>query len=253
MTENDNILSLDRSGPAADAPAQVAPATAQSDGLYPLDWDTTTVKLKEGRFRHRVRRPTAEEIFERDAELQSDVPIGKDGSFSMPDPTANEDVDARLYDKLIIEATGYSGEIPAAHKSAVISGLYLRETAVPEDADPFADEVPVLEEIGQGDEPDFTIVHVMRQPAESELKRFRRRSSSGEIKPGKRGKQRFVTRSTLKNAVEHYDLWLARIEGARLDHTPGYDQLALKNAVDPLIKRQVVQALVDAVVGSLLD
>lgn len=221
---------------------------------YPLDWETTTVKLKEGRFKHKLRRPTAEEIFEREESLQSDIPIGKDGTFSMPDPTATEEADAAFYDKLIISTEGYTGDVPAVHKAKAIQGLYLREIYIDEAADPFAPEVAVIEEIGSGDEPDFTIVHIMRQPTEGELRRYRRRSSAGEVKPGKRGRQRFVSRSTLKNAVEHYELWCQRVEGVRFDEKNILpDALSFKAGVDPLIKRLVVQELVEAIVGGLLD
>lgn len=254
MNEPENILTLDRTEPgAAQAPAQGATVPTSAASSYPLDWGTKTIKLKDGKFRHKLRRPTTEEIFEREDELQSDIPLSKDGSFEMPDPTANEEIDARFYDKLICSVEGYAGSVPAAHKAAAIAGLHLREVYIPEDADPFADVVSIVEEIGQGDEPDFTIVHLMRQPAEAELKRYRRRSSNGQIKPGKRGKQRFISKSTLKNAVEHYDLWCTDIKGARLDDTANADLAALKNAVDPLIKRQVVQTLAEAIIGGLLD
>lgn len=252
--DSDDILTIPREPGAASAPARSGVENRQQDaGLYPLDWETTRVTLKDRRFKHTLRRPTPEQIEAREEELQSDIPIGKDGSFQMPDPTANEEIDARFYDLLAVEAEGYKGTIPAAHKAAAIQGLYLREIYVDDDADQFADEVPVTEEIGQGDEPDFTITHVMRQPTEAELKRYRRRSSNGQIKPGKRGKQRFVSRSTLANAVEHYDLWCVEIRGVTLKATPQFDQADLKNAVDKLIKRQVVSALVDAIVGGLLD
>lgn len=248
MNEADNILTLDRSEPAANnAPAQPA------EKLYPLDWETTRVTLKDRRFKHTLRRPTAEEIFAREEELQSDIPIAKDGSFQMPDPTANEDIDAKIYDKIVVSTEGYKGVVPAAHKAAAFQALYLREVYIDDETDQFADEVPVLEEIGSGDEPDFTIVHVMRQPSESELKRYRRRSSNGQIKPGKRGKQRFVSQSTLKNAVEHYDLWCVGVHGATLKNLPNFHPVELKYNVDPLIKRLVVQTLVESIIGSLLD
>lgn len=247
---NNNILTIERDEPGA---GDASALPVKKPAVYPLDWDTTTVRLKEGRFAHTLRRPTPAEIFERDAELQSDIPIAKDGSFSMPDPTASEDVDAKYYDRLLVGADGYSSDVPASHKAAAFQGLYMREIYIDDEADPFADEVRVIEEIGQGDEPDWTIVHVMRQPTESELKRYRRRSSQGEIKPGKRGKQRFVSRSTLKNSVEHYDLWVQNVLGVRLDKTPDADVPARVATVDPLIKKQVVGVLVDAIAGSLLD
>ena len=182
MNEHDNILTLDRTEPAANnAPAQPA------EKLYPLDWETTRVTLKDRRFKHTLRRPTAEQIFAREDELQSDIPIAKDGSFQMPDPTANEDIDAKIYDQIVVTTEGYNGNVPSAHKAAAFQALYLREVYVDDETDQFADEVPVIEEIGSGDEPDFTIVHIMRQPTESGLKRYGRRSTNGQIEPGNRG------------------------------------------------------------------
>jgi len=227
--------------------------TREGVKLFPLDWETMPVRLKDGRFTHKLRRPTPELVYERDAELQREVPIARDGSFATPDPTLNEETDARYYDKLIVEATGYPGDVPVQHKAAAFQGIYLRSVEVEEGVDAFADEVPVVEEVGTGDEPDYVITHVMRQPAESELKRYRRRSSQGEVKPGKRGKQRFISRSGLKNAVEHYDLWCVGIQGAFIEAQPDADTPALKNAVDPLIKRMVVEAFVGEISGNLLD
>lgn len=248
--DNENILTLDRSEPAAEqAPAQTAPEQTK---LYPLDWGTTKVPLAGGKYKHQLKRPTREQIFAREDELNTEIPIGKKGEFQMPDPTATEDVDAKYYDLVQVGAEGYAGVIPAAHKAAAFQGLYQREIYIPEDADPFAEEVPVVEEIGPGDEPDYTIVHVLRQAAESELKRYRRRAALGEIKPGRRGKQNFVRKSTLKNAEEHYDLWCTRIDGVTIE-TPNPDIADLKRAVDPLIKRRVVETYVEAIVGGLLD
>lgn len=218
--------------------------------LYPLDWKDQEVRLGKGRFVHTVRRPTAEEVLEREKNLQSEIPIGADGSYKLPDPSATEDVDVPFYDKIALGATGYpeGTAVPASHKSAVITGIYRREIYVAEDADIFGEEVPVTEEIGSGDEPDFTVIHWMRQPTEEELKKFRRRNGAGEVKPGKRGRQILVTKSNLRLMMEHYDKWLVRIEGGTSEEVAQPTDL-----IDPLIQRRVVQALVDAISGGLLD
>lgn len=252
MAENeDNILTMEREPEAEQAPAQAAKSTA--DGAYPLDWKTTTVPLAHGKFKHKLNRPTSEQIFDREKQLNREIPISKGGGMAAVDPTEAEEINAAFYDVIAAEATGYKGTVPAAHKSAAIDGLYRRTVYIDDGVDEFAEEVPVTEEIGPDDAPDFTIVHVLRQPSEDELRRYRRRSASSEIKPGKRGRQVFVTKSNLKNAVEFYDLLSTSIAGAKLDDTPGYDHLALAGAVDPLIKRLVVDTFVDKIVGSLLD
>lgn len=255
---NEEILDLNNQPGGETSPAILPEGEAKNteavrSDLYPLDWETTTVKLKEGRFKHKLRRPTADEIYAREEDLQNEIEIGKKGNFQMPDPTASEDADAKIYDLIKIETEGYAGTVPAAHKAAAFQGLYVREIYIDEETDVFGEQVDVLEEFGTGDEPDFTIVHRMRQPAESELKKYRRRTATGEIKPGKRGKQRFISRSTLRNAVEHYDLWCIDVDGVRLDRTASADSLARIAAVDPLIKRRVVQTLVEEITGSLLD
>lgn len=255
---NDNILQIERDQPvAANAPASLPSASVVTDGpLYALDWQQTTIDLGKGR-RLTVRRPTQAEIIARDAELQTEIPIGKDGSYQLPDPTANEAIDAKYFDllKLGDEGYGYAGTIPEQHKSAAFNGLYTREIYVDESFDFEAAQVVVLEEIGSGVEPDFTVVHVMRQPSEAELKLYRRKSAGGEIKPGKRGRQIFKTSSNLKAAMSFYAQWLISVEGATVDGREYSDaeRAAFIAHVDPLIQRQVVNAVVEAYTAKLSD
>lgn len=224
--------------------------------LFKLDWETTEIDLAKGRFVHTLKRPDPELIAKRDEELQTTIPIGKDGSYSMPDPTLNDEVDAKYYDAIAVSATGYAADVPELHKAKAFQGLYLREVSVDEDADIFADEVPVIEEIGGGVMADFTITHVMRQPAESEVKAYRRKMSvTHEVKPGKRGRQSLVSRSNLKLAMQYYSLWMLRVEGATVNgetySTENRD--AFLATVDPLIQRQVVTAFANAITNELLD
>lgn len=226
------------------------------DGLFKLDWETTEIDLAKGRFKHTLKRPDPELILKRDDELQATIPIAKDGSYSMPDPTLNDETDAKYYDAVAVSATGYTGEIPELHKAKAFQGLYLREIDVAEDADIFADEVPVIEEIGGGIVPDFTITHVMRQPTEAEIKAYRRKMSvTHEVKPGKRGRQTLVSRSTLKLAMQYYALWLIEVRGA----TVGGETFTSENrdvflsVIDPLIQRHVVTAFANALTSELLD
>lgn len=235
-------------------PVAKAPASLPVAGAYPLDWETTKVKLGKGR-EAVMRRPTSLEILARDAEMQTEIPIGRDGGYALPDPTLNDEVDAKYFDLVKCEVTGYEGEMPEQHKAAAFRGLYEREIYVDEDFNLAQDIVPVLEEIGSGVEPDFTIVHVMRPPSESELKLYRRKSAAGEFKPGKRGRQRFVSQSNLKAAVSLYSQWLQEITGATVGGEVFTPELrdAFVNNVDPLVKRQVVNAVVDAYTAKLSD
>lgn len=255
---NDNILTLEREVPAADAPANVGSVVDTSDA-YPLDWEQTTIDLGKGR-KLTLRRPTQAEILARDAELQTEIPIGKDGGYSLPDPTLNEAIDAKYFDKLLVGTEGYEAKgfdllIPEQHKAAAFNGLYQREVYVDDDFDFDQDKILVLEEIGTGVEPDFTVAHIMRPPTESELKLYRRKSATGELKPGKRGRQIFKTSSNLKTAMSFYSQWLLDIEGATVGGSRFSEGMRADflQHVDPLIQRQVVNAVVEAYTAKLSD
>ena len=227
-----------------------------TSGLFRLDWDESVIRLGDGRFTHTLRRPTLEQLLERDRGLQTEIPIGRDGSYQMPDPTAAEDVDARLYDQLTVSTTGYGGNVPTSHKAAAIRGLYQREISIADDADIFGDEIAVTEEIGSGAEPDFTITHVLRQPTEEELRQYRRKkATSGEIKPGKRGRQIFVTRSNLKAAAAFYDQLMTAVHGAHVGGETFRDDLrpVFVNTIDPLIKKDVMTEFVNKLTQGLSD
>lgn len=251
---NDNILQIERDQPvAANAPASL-PSSVETIGAYKLDWAETEIDLGKGR-KVSLRRPTHAEILARDGELQTEIPIGKDGGYALPDPTINEAIDARYFDLVKVAVTGYPGDVPEQHKAAAFGGLYAREIYVDDDFDCDADRIMVLEEIGTGVNPDFTVAHIMRPPTEGELKLYRRKSAAGEIKPGKRGRQMFVTSSNLKTAMSFYAQWLISIEGATIGgrKTEGEPTAVLTAHVDPLIQRQVVNAVVEAYTAKLSD
>lgn len=224
-------------------------------GLYKLDWQDAEIRLARGRFSHTLSRPPAEMMIAREDDLQPEIPIAKDGSFALPDTTAQEETDAKYYDRIVIKTEGYKGDVPVAHKAAAFQGLFRREIYLDPECDIFGDEVTVLEEIGSGDEPDFTIRHVLRQPAEAELKKYRQSSSGGRLLPDKRGRQKLVTSSNLRTAMRYYSTWLVRIEGASAGGSAFSPEkrdefIAL---VDPLVQRKVVGNLVDELTGGLLD
>lgn len=244
------------SATAREPAGQVVSAGSQhSDPEYKLDWESIDLKLAKGRFVHTLRRPTVDEILARDKEIESETPIGRDGSFSLPDPTATEEIDAKYYDKIMIAVTGYPGEVPARHKAAAFNGLYRREIDLNDGTDVFAEEITIVEEIGTGDEPDFTIKHVLRQPTEADLKKFRQRSHGGELKPGRRGKSIFRPYSNLRLAITLYDQWLVSISGAQVGGKTfsADNRLEFLAAVDPLIKRGIVSTIVGEVSSGLLD
>jgi hypothetical protein len=222
---------------------------------YKLDWPDAEIRLAKGRFTHTLSRPSAEMMIAREDELQPEIPIAKDGSFTLPDSTAQEETDAKYYDRIVIKTGGYTAEVPTAHKAAAFQGLFRREIYLDPECDIFGDEVTIIEEIGGSDEPDFTVRHTLRQPTEAELKKCRQGSSGGRLLPDKRGRQKLVTSSNLRSAMRFYNTWLVRIEGATAgENTFSPDTrdefVAL---VDPLIQRKVVTVLVDELTGGLLD
>lgn len=221
------------------------------DGCFPLDWQDTEIQL--GKFRHRVRRPTAEEIFERESKLSIEIEIGRDGSYSLPDPSADEDANAWLYDKIALQSDGYNSTVPSLHKSAVVQALYRHDFYVDETANPFDDEICVVEEI-EGDQI-IAVHHIFRQPSESELRSYRRRMQSGSIRPGRRGKQMFVMKSTLRSATDFYDQWLKHITNVTIDGRTFSDanRGEFLAAIDPLIKRSAVTAFANFILSSLQD
>ena len=253
---NDNILQIERDQPVVETPPAFLTSVVTPEDAYRLDWDQTVIDLGKGR-KLMLRRPTQAEILARESEMQSEIPIGKDGGYALPDPTINEAIDAKYFDLVKVgdEGYGYAGTIPEQHKAAAFTGLYQREIYVDEAFDLSQDHVPVLEEIGSGLEPDHTIVHVMRPPTEGELKIYRRKSAAGEIKPGKRGRQKFVTQSNLKTAMSFYAQWLVRLDGATVEGKVFSDEerAAFIAHVDPLIQRQVTNAVVEAFTAKLSD
>lgn len=224
--------------------------------LYPLDWKDTEVKLAKGRFSHILQRPSAEMLIEREDELDTEIPIAKDGSYGLPDETANEEIDAKYYEQIKISADGYGGrEIPTLHKSKAFQGLFQREIYADEDADIFDEEITVFEEIGGGDEPDFTVRHIVRVPDEKDLKKIRQAFNNGRLAPDKRQRQKFVQKSTLKKAMQFYSQYIQTIEGASVGGEKLSDgQLGVfVSFVNPLVQRAVVKALVEKLTGKLLD
>ncbi|MCC6328998.1 MAG: hypothetical protein IT174_10810 [Acidobacteria bacterium] len=222
--------------------------------LYRIDWETAEVSFAKGRMRQTLRRPTADEIFKRESDLEQEVPMKADGSYALPDPTVAEAVNAELYDKLVTETAGEEIEIWDVHKSQALESLYSSEIEVEGDA--LGEEVVIAEEIGSGDWADFTVRHILRRPTRAELDSYRRKAAVGSyVKPGKRGRQILVTRSNLKNIVPFYDLWTERVDGATVDGEVFSEGNKLKfvGQVDPLVKRKVVQVFAEAIVQKLSD
>jgi hypothetical protein len=228
-------------------PTPAAASAASLTKPYKLDWESADIVLKGGRFVHTLRKPTPVQLLERERALQTEIVIGKDGGAELPDPSLTENANIALYDQIVIESKGYKGAVPAAHKAAVITGLYQGYIELDEDSDIFGDEVTIVQELGGDDDPEYRIKHVLRQPTEDELRKFKAATAGGRIMPGKRGKQVIKTQSHLRQNAEFYDKLFVRIEGVTCaDGEP-------KDAVDLLVKREVVGTLVKELTDNLLD
>lgn len=227
-----------------------------TQNLYPLDWNTTTVKLAKGRFTHTLNRPSNELLIERSDELAFEIPIAKDGSYSIPDATVQEEIDAKYAERIRAgEPTGYKGTIPQAHLAAAFQGLFQNEIYVDEDCDIFGDEIVVIEEIGSGDEPDYVIKHFLRAPDEKELKKVRQKLSNGQMKPDKRRRQKYVEKSKLRPIMAYYSAWFTRIEGAKIGDRPFAPERRdeFLSEINALTQFAVVKAIVQELTGNLLD
>ncbi len=222
-----------------------------------LDWQTTDVNLAKGRFTHTLARPSNELLLEREDELNTEIPIAKDGSYELPDATAQESVDAKFCDAVKAnEPQGYGErEVPTLHKARAFQGLFLSEVFADEEADIFDEEITVFEEIGSGDDPDFTVRHVMRVPGEKELNKMRKIFAGGKLAPDKRGRQKFVQKSNLRKAMAYYSQYIVSIEGASVGGQKlSEGQLGVfVDLVNALTQRAVVRALVEKLSGKLLD
>lgn len=227
----------------------------RDEKLYPLDWKQTEVKLAKGRFTHTLQRPSTALMLEREDELEMEIPIAKDGSYSLPDTTEQEEIDAKYHGQICMAISGYGAEPPTAHRAAAFQGLFQREIYLDPECDPFGDEVVVIEEIGTGDEPDFVIRHVLRAAEESEVKKFRQKNNNGRLMPDKRGRQKFMQKSNLRSAMAFYQSLVRRMSGASVGGAAFSEDCRSEfiEAVNPLIQRKVVAVYVEALTGNLLD
>lgn len=230
-------------------------AVIGGDKLYPLDWNTTDVKLAKGRFVHTLSRPSNELMLEREDELETEISIAKDGSYGLPDTTGQEAIDARYCEKIRVKADGYHDTIPQSHSAAAFQGLFGREIYVDELCNIFGDEIVVIEEIGRGDEPDFVVKHILRGADEDEINKYRRKTNNARLQPDKRGRQKLVQKSTLRSAEAFYRSLFKRMEGAKVNEQPFNDERRDEfiNHVNPLIQKAVVKAYIEALTGNLLD
>lgn len=193
-------------------------------------------------------------MIERQDEIE--IPIAKDGSYSLPDEIAQEEIDARYYEKIKNSATGYVGrEVPTVHKAKAFQALFLSEIFVDEEGDIFDDEITVIEEIGSGDDPDFTLRHRITVLEEKELKKIRQMFKNGRLAPDKRNRQKFLQKLNLRKAMMYFAQYYVWTDGASVGGKKFIperrDEFIV--SINPLVQREILRVLVEELTGKLLD
>lgn len=245
--------------------------------IYPFDESTIEVQFnaRPGAdtphvVAHRLRKPTLQELLEREQAVSLEIHevSNREDTIVSDDEGAN----CRLWDKLILEVQGYRGmadwtpvndemkaQMRAGHKTTAIRGMYAgTATVANDDGDGVSlggDDWTIKQAIGSDTEnPQYEVLHILREPTEGERGKFKRAASSAHIVRGaKKSRTKIVT--SLKAFVELYDALIidivgGTVNGQYLSHDNRSQFLA---AVDPTWKRLVVQTLLNAIEAALLD
>lgn len=253
---------------------------------YPLDQSSfevsITVKLsddKSQKLEHKLTRPTLADLIERDAQSVTELEEIAPGEDTFH--TEVESANAKLWDKIAKQIRGYktagitkdawaevtpelAAKIPASHKSTAISGLYASRCVVVKDDDEGfnldGDTFIIRQELGAGEEPDYVILHTLKQPTESQRREYEKAAGKASQVFGSR-KRKIRIRTNLKAEVALYDKLIERVDGATVSGEAWDSYMAESKeqlggfvaAVDPVFKRQVIQTLLSSLSASLSD
>lgn len=264
---------------------QTAKAPTETTPLYPLDQKEIEVAIVAGKrtLGHKLTRPTLAQLVEREGQIhyESESISDSEERINSDDEPAN----ARLWDACVVSVRGYrlgradthpvemwremtpelKAAIPSAHKAAAIRGLYQSACEIERDDEDEgftlgADAWTIKQVFGDPDAPQFVIRHVMRTPAESERREFKRRAAQISFSKGQKRQKTRVT-TNLKAHVELYDALLTELQGVNFDGQTWEtftakikDQMgAMVSAVDPIWKRQVIDCLMRSFEASAQD
>ncbi len=252
--------------------------------LYPLDQTEISVEIKAGNavLGHKLTRPTLAQLVEREGQIhyESESISDSEERINSDDEAAN----ARLWDGCAVMVRGYrlgradthpvemwremtpelKAAIPSAHKATAIRAMYQSACEIERDEeDGFtlgADEWTIKQVFGDPDAPQFVIRHILRTPAESERREFKRRAAQISFSKGQKRQKTRVT-TNLKAHVELYDALLTELQGVNFDGQTWEtftakikDQMgAMVSAVDPIWKRQVIDCLMRSFEASAQD
>lgn len=248
---------------------------SEANGFFQFDEQTHIVSFpattKKGGTRtvsHRLRKPTLEELNERESLIKYEtVKINSRETEVRTDQSAG---DARLWERVIEAVRGYdSGEewrelddqaksrFNPSHKSDAITLLYAMRSEIHGDDD-FVPIGPsdwtIKQEIGPNREPDFVVYHVLREPTEEERQRYSRGKSSTAYVAGTRREEARM-RTYLKPSIELYDALVQEIRGGVVggEAFSASNRKAFLAMIDPLMKRDAIQTLLGALEAQMSD
>lgn len=225
---------------------------------------------------HKLRRPSYDELYGRETKLAYRTrDVGKDEEEVLP---SGDDANVYLYDRIIKQVSGgYNQEkfidftkygddrnerasqlakIPSMHKNQVIGAMYSFDSEVyyAEDADldnfiwGDGETYTIRTEMGLDPMmPDFIVDHELREPTEGEMINFNRDRAVIRIE---RGTKKPVSKvmSNLSAGVKLYDALIKNVKGATYNGSPvDVTQATHLKAIDPIMKQQVVNALIKSV------
>ena len=218
---------------------------------------------------HRMRKPTAEEIL--NATRQVKIAFREINSREEEIAVDDEAANCGLWDQIIQSVKGYRGmdewttltddqkaTMRAPHKIAAIRSMNVATYRVLNEGDGVGlggDTWEIEQIIGRDVEaPDFLIIHTLREPTESERSQFRRRASRTSIVKGMKRQETKVS-TDLGAYIALYDALVQRVDGGTVDER-GWDKSERPqfiSAIDPNMKRGVIQKLMESIEAALSD
>ncbi|HEY6401144.1 MAG TPA: hypothetical protein VI479_07030 [Blastocatellia bacterium] len=238
------------------------------EDIHEISFAATTRKGETRTVHHRLRKPTLEELNERESQIKYEtIKINpKEIEVRNDQRTA----DANLWGKIVQAVKGYKdaddwrelsdeekSKFNGSHKSQAIQGLYAGQSKIEGDGDyvPIGPvEWTVRQEIGPNEEPDFVVRHILREPTEDERLRYNRIASSTRYVTGAKKEQAQV-RTNLKAHIEVYNALIQNIKGATVAGMEFEisDRKQFLDAIDPIWKRDVIQCLMTNLEAQISD
>ena len=249
------------------AAENIAPTVTIEQGRYPLDAQFETVETKASHghhtltLRHRFQKPTLELVLKRDAQIKRETRVVGEGEQSIifDDKAAN----VNYYDALIESVVAVdqaektrtftaeeARKFPYERKVKAVQTLarLFIEVETNGEIDDFdfllhseteASEMRLRQSIGDETAPDFSFVHVLKEPTERQRMAYQAsevRSLAGSRKGGSR-----VIVNT-RESIRLYDALFVRIEGAMVSGQPSEQtaEMILLKHINPLFKAEAV-------------